>query len=107
MKFWLYTALRFLLFGIAFFITLFFTDSLIFALVVGLVAGFALTYLFTPKLRRDASEDLVRALDSRRRNKTAMDDADAEDAFTEGRFAEAEDLEQQTKGEQNGVEDSK
>lgn len=107
MKFWLYTALRFVLFGVGFFITLYFTDSLIFALVVGLVVGFALTYLFTPKLRKDASEDLVRAMDSRKRNKTATDDADAEDAYTEGRFADADDLQQDAKGEQNGVEDSK
>lgn len=107
MKFWLYTALRFILFGVGFFVTLFFTESLIFAVVVGLVTGFALTYLFTPKLRRDASQDLMRALDSRKRNKTAVDDADAEDAYTEGRFAEAEDLQQEAEGEQNGVEDSK
>lgn len=107
MKFWLYTALRFILFGLGFFLTLFFTQSLIFALLVGLVTGFALTYLFTPKLRKDASEDLMRALDSRKRNKTAVDDADAEDAYTEGRFADAEDLQQETKSEQNGVEDTK
>lgn len=107
MKFWLYTALRFTLFGLGFFVTLFFTQSLIFALVVGLIAGFALTYLFTPKLRKDASEDLIRALDSRKRNKTAVDDAGAEDAYTEGRFADAEDLQQETQTEQNGVDDTK
>lgn len=107
MKFWLYTALRFLLFGLGFFVTLYLTQSVIFAVVVGLVTGFALTYLFTPKLRKDASEDLMRALDSRKRNKTAVDDADAEDAYTEGRFADAEDLQQETQREQNGVEDTK
>ena len=107
MKFWLYTALRFILFGLGFFVTLFFTQSLIFAVLVGLVTGFALTYIFTPKLRKDASEDLVRSLDSRKRNKVAVDDADAEDAYTEGRFADAQDLQQESKGEENGVEDTK
>lgn len=107
MKFWLYTALRFLLFGVGFLITLFFTNSLIFAVVVGLVTGFALTYLFTPKLRKDASEDLMKALDSRKRSKTATDDAEAEDAFTHGRFADPGDLENNAEGKQNGVEDSK
>ena len=107
MKFWLYTALRFLLFGVGFLITLFFTNSLIFAVIVGLVTGFALTYLFTPKLRKDASEDLMKALDSRKRSKTATDDAEAEDAFTQGRFADPEDLEDNAEGKQDGVEDSK
>ena len=56
MKFWMYTALRFLLFGVGFFITVFLTDNVFYALAVGLVVGFALTYLFTPKLRQDASK---------------------------------------------------
>ena len=107
MKFWIYTALRFLLFGVAFFVTVFLTDNVFYALVVGLVVGFALTYLFTPKLRQQASEDLMRALDSRKRNKTAMNDADAEDAYTQGRFVDPQDLQRNTEGEQNGVEDAK
>lgn len=107
MKFWLYTGLRFLLFGVGFFITVFFTQNVFYALAVGLVTGFALTYLFTPKLRKEASEDLVRALDSRKRSKVAMDDADAEDAYTHGRFADAEDLQKDSKREHNGVEDPK
>lgn len=107
MKFWLYTALRFLLFGVGFFITVFFTNNVFYALAVGLVTGFALTYLFTPKLRKEASEDLIRALDSRKRNKVAVDDADAEDAYTQGRFADAEDLQDNAQGEHNGVEDPK
>lgn len=107
MRFWLYTGLRFLLFGVGFFITIFFTDNVFYALGVGLVVGFALTYLFTPKLRQQASEDLVRALDSRQRNKTAMDDADAEDAYTQGRFVDPQDLQDNAEGEQNGVENSK
>ena len=107
MKFWLYTALRFLLFGVGFFITVFFTNNVFYALAVGLVTAFALTYLFTPKLRKEASEDLIRALDSRKRNKVAVDDADAEDAYTRGRFADAEDLHDNAQGEHNGVEDPK
>lgn len=107
MKFWIYTGLRFLLFGVGFFITVFFTNNPFYGLIVGLVTGFALTYLFTPKLRQQASEDLVRALDSRKRNKTAMDDADAEDAYTKGRFADPQDLQHDAKGEQDGVEDPK
>lgn len=107
MKFWMYTALRFLLFGAGFFITVFFTNNVFFALAVGLIAGFALTYLFTPQLRKAASEDLVRALDSRKRNKTAVDDAAAEDAYTQGRFVDAQDLQQDAEGEQNSVEDPK
>ena len=107
MKFWLYTALRFLLFGVGFFITVFFTNNVFYALAVGLVTGFALTYLFTPKLRKEASEDLIRALDSRKRNKVAVDDADAEDAYTRGRFADAEDLQDNAQGEHKGVEDPK
>ena len=107
MKFWLYTALRFLLFGVGFFITVFFTNNVFYALAVGLVTGFALTYLFTPKLRKEASEDLIRALDSRKLNKVAVDDADAEDAYTRGRFADAEDLQDNAQGEHNGVEDPK
>ena len=107
MKFWLYTALRFLLFGVGFFITVFFTNNVFYALAVGLVTGFALTYLFTPTLRKEASEDLIRALDSRKRNKVAVDDADAEDAYTRGRFADAEDLQDNAQGEHNGVEDPK
>ncbi len=107
MKFWLYTALRFLLFGVGFFITVFFTNNVFYALLVGLVTGFALTYLFTPKLRKEASEDLIRALDSRKRNKVAVDDADAEDAYTQGRFADAQDLQDNAQGEHKGVEDPK
>lgn len=107
MKFWMYTALRFLLFGVGFFITVFFTNNVFYALLVGLVTGFALTYLFTPKLRKEASEDLIRALDSRKRNKVAVDDADAEDAYTQGRFADAQDLQDNAQGEHKGVEDPK
>src|SRR5699024_3642449 len=107
MKFWMYTALRFLLFGVGFFVTVFLTDNVFYALAVGLVVGFALTYLSTPKLRQDASQDLMRALDSRKRNKTAVDDADAEDAYTQGRFADPQDLQRNAEGEQNGVEDAK
>lgn len=107
MKFWMYTVLRFILFGVGFFVTYFFTTNLLYAVLVGLVTGFALTYLFTPKLRKDASEDLMRSLDSRKRNKIAVDDADAEDAYTQGRFADPEDLQQNAEGEQDGVEDSK
>ena len=107
MKFWMYTALRFLLFGLGFFITVLFTNNVFYALAVGLVTGFALTYLFTPKLRKEASEDLMRALDSRKRNKVAMDDADAEDAYTQGRYADPQDLQDDAKGEHNGVEDPK
>lgn len=107
MKFWMYTALRFLLFGVGFFITIFLTNNVFYAVVVGLVTGFALTYLFTPKLRKAASEDLMQALDSRKRNKVAMNDADAEDSYTKGRFADPQDLQGNAKGEQNGVEDPK
>lgn len=113
MKFWTYTALRFLLFGLGFFVTIFFTNNPFYALLVGLVTGFALTYLFTPKLRREASEDLMRALDSKKRNKTAVDDADAEDAYTQGRFMDPQDgpvdtgLEQNAQRKQDGVEDPK
>ena len=49
----------------------------------------------------------MRALDSRKRNKTAVDDADAEDAYTQGRFADPQDLQRNAEGEQNGVEDAK
>ncbi len=38
MKFWMYTALRFLLFGAGFFITVFFTNNVFFALAVGLLS---------------------------------------------------------------------
>ncbi len=107
MKFWLYTALRFILFGIGFFVTLFFTNSLIFALVVGLVIGFAITYLFTPKLRNEASEDFARVFKSRKRSKTAEDDAEAEDAYTAGRFTDATESQDDADGEQDGVEDTK
>jgi len=107
MKFWLYTALRFLLFGIGFFVTLFFTNSLIFALIVGLVIGFSITYLFTPKLRNEASEDFARVFKFRKRNKIAQDDAEAEDAYTAGRFTDATELQDDTDGEQEGIEDTK
>mgnify|MGYP002735517489 FL=1 len=107
MKFWIYTALRFVLFGVGFFLTIFLTDNVFYAVLVGLVVGFALTYLFTPKLRQQASEDLMRALDSSKRNKTAVDDADAEDAYTQGRFVDPQELQGNAKGEQNGVEDAK
>lgn len=107
MKFWMYTGLRFLLFGAGFFVTVFFTDNAFFGLGVGLILGFALTYLFTPKLRQQASQDLMRALDSRKRNKVAMDDADAEDAYTQGRFADPLDLQQDAESKQHGVEDAK
>lgn len=107
MKFWIYTGLRFLLFGIGFYVTVFFTNNVFYGLLVGLVLGFSLAYLFTPKLRQQASEDLIRALDSRKRNKVATDDADAEDAYTQGRFVDPTDLQQQPNGEQDGVENSK
>src|SRR5699024_9527622 len=107
MKFWLYTALRFLLFGIGFFVTLFFTNSLIFALIVGLVIGFSITYLFTPKLRNEASEDFARVFKFRKRNKIAQDDAEAEDAYTAGRCTDATELQDDTDGEQEGIEDTK
>lgn len=107
MKFWLYTALRFILFGIGFFVTLFFTNSLLFALVVGLVVGFAITYIFTPKLRNDASEDFAKVFKTRKRSKIAEDDAEAEDAYTAGRFTDATESQDDSDGEPNGVEDPK
>src|SRR5699024_7180670 len=107
MKFWLYTALRFLLFGIGFFVTLFFTNSLIFALIVGLVIGFSITYLFTPKLRNEASEDFARVFKFRKRNKIAHDYAEVEDAHTAGSFTDATELQDDTDGELEGIEDTK
>src|SRR5690625_6815130 len=81
MKFWLYTALRFLLFGIGFFVTLFFTNSLIFALIVGLVIGFSITYLFTPKLRNEASEDFARVFKFRDRKSTRLNSSHVASAY--------------------------
>src|SRR5699024_627657 len=107
MKFWLYTALRFLLFGIGFFVTLFFTNSLIYALIVGLVIGFAITYLFTLKLLNEASEVFARVFKSRKRSKTAQQDTEAEDAYTAVRFTEATESQDDADGEQDGIEDAK
>lgn len=64
--------------------------GMIVALVVATILTFAVSYLFLTRLRLGAARDLQDAWEGRRgrRGRTEAADADAEDAYTEGRFRE-------------------
>ncbi|MCT1760541.1 MULTISPECIES: DUF4229 domain-containing protein [Micrococcus] len=63
---------------------------MIFAVIAAAILAFAVSYLFLDRLRTGATEDLSAAWEGRpgRRGRTETADADAEDAYTEGRFRE-------------------
>lgn len=63
---------------------------MIFAVIAAAILAFAVGYLFLGRLRRGATQDLSAAWEGRpgRRGRTEAADAEAEDAYTQGRFRE-------------------
>ncbi|MDY6055219.1 DUF4229 domain-containing protein [Micrococcus sp.] len=64
---------------------------MLFAVAVAAILTFAVSYLFLTGLRLGASQDLQNAWEGRpgRRGRIEQSDADAEDAYTAGRFPDA------------------
>lgn len=97
MKLFTYGLLRIGLFIIAFLAVLYLAQNIWFAAAVGLVVSFGVGYLLTPRLRESAGQEMSRVMGRRkkksRQSKTAALDADAEDAYTDGRFMETESVE--------------
>jgi hypothetical protein len=64
--------------------------GMVMATLAAAILTFAVSYLFLGRLRRGATQDLSSAWEGRpgRRGRTETADADAEDAYTEGRFRE-------------------
>nr|WP_221433017.1 DUF4229 domain-containing protein [Micrococcus endophyticus] len=64
--------------------------GMVMATLAAAILTFAVSYLFLGRLRRGASQDLSAAWEGRpgRRGRTEAADAEAEDAYTQGRFRE-------------------
>ena len=91
MRLFLYGLVRVVLFLVFWAAVYYLTNlGMIVALVVATILTFAVSYLFLTRLRLGASRDLQDAWEGRqgRRGRTETADADAEDAYTEGRFRE-------------------
>ena len=64
--------------------------GMVMATLAAAILTFAVSYLFLGRLRRGATQDLSAAWEGRpgRRGRTEAADAEAEDAYTQGRFRE-------------------
>ena len=91
--------MRFLLYGLAriavfvgvWYLCMALDFGMVLSLVVALILSFAVGYLFLRRLRDAAAADLAGWRQGKakvRRGRTEQADADAEDAWTEGRFRE-------------------
>ncbi|WP_298984957.1 DUF4229 domain-containing protein [Micrococcus antarcticus] len=88
MRLFLYGLVRVLLFFAVWGVSLWLGLGLVMSTIVAAVLTFAISYLFLTRLRLGATQDLAAAWEGRpgRRGRTEQTDADAEDAYTEGRF---------------------
>ncbi|MCK6096151.1 DUF4229 domain-containing protein [Micrococcus sp. 2A] len=88
MRLFLYGLVRVLLFFAVWGVSLWLGLGLVMSTIVAAVLTFAISYLFLTRLRLGATQDLAAAWEGRpgRRGRIEQTDADAEDAYTEGRF---------------------
>jgi len=87
-RLFLYGLVRVLLFFAVWGVSLWLGLGLVMSTIVAAVLTFAISYLFLTRLRLGATQDLAAAWEGRpgRRGRIEQTDADAEDAYTEGRF---------------------
>ncbi|GAA3783206.1 DUF4229 domain-containing protein [Micrococcus endophyticus] len=85
-----YGLLRVALFFVLWWVGLQLGLGMVMATLAAAILTFAVSYLFLGRLRRGASQDLSAAWEGRpgRRGRTEAADAEAEDAYTQGRFRE-------------------
>lgn len=85
-----YGLLRVALFFVLWWVGLQLGLGMVMATLAASILTFAVSYLFLGRLRRGATQDLSAAWEGRpgRRGRTEAADAEAEDAYTEGRFRE-------------------
>ena len=85
-----YGLLRVALFFVLWWVGLQLGLGMVMATLAAAILTFAVSYLFLGRLRTGATEDLSAAWEGRpgRRGRTETADADAEDAYTQGRFRE-------------------
>ncbi|QCP07474.1 DUF4229 domain-containing protein [Micrococcus luteus] len=85
-----YGLLRVALFFVLWWVGLQLGLGMVMATLAAAILTFAVSYLFLGRLRRGATQDLSAAWEGRpgRRGRTEAADAEAEDAYTEGRFRE-------------------
>ncbi|MGW3945269.1 DUF4229 domain-containing protein [Micrococcus endophyticus] len=85
-----YGLLRVALFFVLWWVGLQLDLGMVMATLAAAILTFAVSYLFLGRLRRGATQDLSAAWEGRpgRRGRTEAADAEAEDAYTQGRFRE-------------------
>ena len=85
-----YGLLRVALFFVLWWVGLQLGLGMVMATLAAAILTFAVSYLFLGRLRRGATQDLTAAWEGRpgRRGRTEAADAEAEDAYTQGRFRE-------------------
>ena len=85
-----YGMLRVALFFVLWWVGLQLGLGMVMATLAAAILTFAVSYLFLGRLRRGATQDLSAAWEGRpgRRGRTEAADAEAEDAYTQGRFRE-------------------
>jgi len=85
-----YGLLRVALFFVLWWVGLQLGLGMVMATLAAAILTFAVSYLFLGRLRRGATQDLSAAWEGRpgRRGRTEAADAEAEDAYTQGRFRE-------------------
>ena len=88
MRLFLYGLVRVVLFFAVWGVSMWLGLGMVMSTVVAALLTFALSYLFLTRLRVGATQDLSAAWEGRpgRRGRTEQEDADVEDAYTEGRF---------------------
>ena len=90
MRIFFYGLVRVALFFVLWWVGLQLGLGMVMATLAAAILTFAVSYLFLGRLRRGATQDLSAAWEGRpgRRGRTEAADAEAEDAYTEGRFRE-------------------
>ena len=90
MRIFFYGLVRVALFFVLWWVGLQLGLGMVMATLAAAILTFAVSYLFLGRLRRGATQDLSAAWEGRpgRRGRTEAADAEAEDAYTQGRFRE-------------------
>lgn len=90
MRIFFYGLVRVVLFFVLWWVGLQLGLGMVMATLAAAILTFAVSYLFLGRLRRGATQDLSAAWEGRpgRRGRTEAADAEAEDAYTQGRFRE-------------------
>ncbi|MGJ5591241.1 DUF4229 domain-containing protein [Micrococcus lylae] len=89
MRFLLYGLIRIVVFVGVWYLCMAMDLGMVLSVLVALILSFAVGYLGLRRLRDGATEDMAawrRGVSRNRRGRTEQADAEAEDAYTEGRF---------------------